>query len=102
VIIPPRKILGALSLLINKEAKLKIKGVFLEKKCRVWWRKKKKNESLRFENRGYIETKGRRCEIRKEGKQKERKNQNPIKLKKRKEKDERERERVLSLKCRYC
>jgi hypothetical protein len=35
VIIPPRKILGALSLLINKEAKLKIKGVFLEKKCRV-------------------------------------------------------------------
>jgi hypothetical protein len=55
--------------------------------------KKKKNESLRFENRGYIETKGRRCEIRKEGKQKERKNQNPIKLKKRKEKDKRERER---------
>jgi len=45
--------------------------------------KKKKNESLRFENRGYIETKGRRCEIR----ERER---------------ERERERVLSLKCRYC
>jgi len=35
VIIPPRKILGALSLLINKKAKLKIKGVFLEEKCRV-------------------------------------------------------------------
>jgi hypothetical protein len=55
--------------------------------------RKKKNESLRLEKRGYIETKGRRGEIRKEMKQKERKNQNPIKLKKKKEKDERERER---------
>jgi hypothetical protein len=49
--------------------------------------KKKKNESLRFENRGYIETKGRRCEIRKEGKQKERKNQNPIKWIKKEEEE---------------
>jgi hypothetical protein len=48
----------------------------------------KKNESLRLEKREYIETKGRRGEIRKERKQKERKNQNPIKwIKKRRRKE---------------
>jgi hypothetical protein len=49
--------------------------------------RKKKNESLRLEKRGYIETKGRRGEIRKEMKQKERKNQNPIKWIKKKEEE---------------
>jgi hypothetical protein len=49
--------------------------------------RKKKNKSLRLEKRGYIETKGRRGEIRKERKQKERKNQNPIKWIKKEEEE---------------